>query len=463
MKKIWGWVLLIILVAGGIGGYFWMNNQQKDEIDSNIIRTSEITRGTLEITVSASGNVAANQKAELHFETIGIVDQIKVEVGDYVKDGQELARLKTDDLERSVRQSEIALEQAQIDLKDIQDPPREGDIQLARTSLSQASQALEVARIGKESAQSEAQEMMRKAQETRDKALLAYNQANDAGHPWTENQRLAYVEAEGQLGITQVNAELKIQQAQDQWLSAYNRYLQAKDNLEQLEKGADEDKVQQTELRVEQSQLNLEEVEAALERAILKAPFTGIIAEVNIQEGLEAPTTQAAMRIIDDSAFYVEIMVDETDISKVETGMTVIITLDAYPNVELEGIVENIAPAAKDTAGVVSYPLKIRLEPTDEVQVRDGMTASVIIQTQKLDDVVLIPNWAIRTEQATGETYVYCYCNKDEGIPLERVIIVTGERNESYTQVLGGLEEGAIVALVAEERNLLEFSGPPSR
>jgi hypothetical protein len=71
-----------------------------------------------------------------------------------------------------------------------------------------------------------------------------------------------------------------------------------------------------------------------------------------------------------------------------------------------------------------------------------------------------VPNWAVRTDQASSETYTYCYCV--EGSEITRKPVETGARNETYTQVVSGLEEGETIALVSEERDLFEFQGPPS-
>ncbi len=462
MKKAIVSLLLILVIVLGIGGYQWWREEQIQQAqEESIIRTTEVECGSLEITVSTSGNVVANQKVDLRFETPGTVSKINVEVGEQVKTGQELAHLDTGDLERAVRQTQIALEQAKVNLKQLTDPAREEDLELAQLAINEAAQALEVARIGKESAQSESQEMMRQAQQNRDQAFDLYQKDKD--RPWGENLRLAYLEAEGQVGITQVNAEYKLQQSQDQWLTAYNRYLQAKDNLQQLEEGPDENQIRQAELQIEQAELNLEQAQENLNQAILRAPFNGVVATVNIQEDVQTPTTLPAFTLVDDSNFYVDITVDETDISKVSTTMPVIVTLDAYPNLEFEGTVERIAPASTDIGGIVAYPVRVYLTPQDDAAILEGMTASVIIQTSQLDNILLVPNWAIRTDQTTGETYVYCKCPTEEGTSIQRFDITIGARNESFTQVLGGLEEGATVALVVEERNLLEFRGPPSR
>jgi RND family efflux transporter MFP subunit len=216
-------------------------------------------------------------------------------------------------------------------------------------------------------------------------------------------------------------------------------------------------------LDVENARVALEQSREDLEEALLTAPFAGVIAKVNLQEGTQPATGRPAITLVDDSNYYVEVTVDETDIGKVEEGQPVEITLDAYPNVVVEGEIETIAPAPEDGngAGLVSYPVRVVLHPTDEIEVRDGMTANVVIRTQVISDILLVPNWSVRTDQSSGETYTYCYCLRD-GVP-QRTPVTVGARNETYTQILSGLEEGDRVALVTEERGpLFELgNGPP--
>jgi len=100
----------------------------------------------------------------------------------------------------------------------------------------------------------------------------------------------------------------------------------------------------------------------------------------------------------------------------------------------------------------------VKLAGTDDLLVLDGMTVSVLIQTDVVSDVLLVPNWAVRTDQESGETYVYRIV---DGVPV-RTPIVTGERSDTHTIITSGLSEGATVALVAETRSLLDMQGPPS-
>ncbi len=461
MKKVGiGILIVLVLVAGGFG--LWRQSQQQAEQvqAQNVLRTTEVFRDDLEITVSASGNVAVGEKQELSFGGTSKVAEVFVEVGERVAAGQALARLETADLERSVRQAEIAVAQARLNLEQLTEPADEAEIELAELTVQNAAQALEVARLGKQTAETDAQEMVVAAQRARENAFKDY-QASE-----TEARRNAYERALDQEAIALANADLTRQQAQDRWLTAYRNYQQAEQNLERLAAGPDEEQVRQVELQVSQADLNLKQAQEQLEDAVLTAPFAGRVAEVNALAGVKPPLTDPAFIVIDDAAFYIETSVDEINIGEVVLGQSVAIDVDAYPDLTLGGEVTKIAPAPTEVGGIISYRLRVRLTETQDAQVRDGMTASVSILTDRLEDVLLLPNWAIRTQQASGETYTYCYCMQN-GRP-QQVEIVTGQRNAEYTEIISGLEAGQTVALVIEDRNLLgPFGegpgGPPSR
>ncbi len=464
MKK-WARLILIVLgiVAAFGGGYLLIQRQQAQAQTTEILRSATIEKGLLEITVAASGNVAAAQRADLVFMVPGTVDQVRVKVGDRVIEGQILARLNTDDLERAVRQTEILLEQAQLALEQAQKGPSEGDLRVAQAAVNSAAQALDAARTAKDVAISQKDANLEQAIEQRDQAKALYEDLKaraEAGEvpQWLADQAyLQYQQAEAQVkALEGQGGELQVKQAKTQWLSAYSAYVQAKEALARLQAGASEIQLRQLELQVEQAKINLEQAQARLDQAILKAPFDGVIAAVNLRAGSPAPTGLPAITVLDDSAYYISVTIDETDIGKVAPGQPVTVTLDAYPNVRLGGRVETVAPAATNIGGIVFYNVRVRLDPTDVVAVRDGMTASVIIVTQTIPDAVLIPNWALRSEQVEGKPVLYTYIQKNGAI--QRVELKVGERSESYTQVLEGLQAGDTVVLLAQERKLLDLS-----
>ncbi|MFN2284278.1 MAG: efflux RND transporter periplasmic adaptor subunit [Anaerolineae bacterium] len=466
MKKLFTWIIILAVIAAGIGGALWWRNRQtqSQSATADILRTGKVTRGELSITVPASGNIAVNEKANLSFKLPGDVTYVSVELSDRVTAGQELAQLDTTGLERAVRQAEISLEQARVNLASLQKPASEEDIHLAELAIQNAAQSLEVARISKEAAEAQGSLSIRTAQDMADKMEDAYegtiDRLDQMGLPLSYGAGVtaAYMEAEGNVGITQVKAEYQIQQIQSQWLSAYQSYRQAQQNLEDLQTGPDADNIRQTELQIEQAQLSLDQAKERLTNTTLIAPFDGIVAAVNIQVGVAAPTGLPAITLLDTSELYIEVNVDEIDIGKVAVGQPVSITLDAYPETTLRGTVERIAATPTNASGIITYQVRVKLAGTDDLLVLDGMTVSVLIQTDVVSDVLLVPNWAVRTDQESGETYVYRIV---DGVPV-RTPIVTGERSDTHTIITSGLSEGATVALVAETRSLLDMQGPPS-
>ena len=134
------------------------------------------------------------------------------------------------------------------------------------------------------------------------------------------------------------------------------------------------------------------------------------------------------------------------------------VTLDAYPDSVISGVVERIAATSTNVGGVISYQVRVKLDDTGDLLVLEGMTVSVLIQTDIIDDMLLVPIWAVRTDQTSGETYVY---RIEAGIPV-RTPITIGEYSDTHAVVVSGLTEGDTVALVTETRSLLDMQGPPS-
>jgi len=466
MKKAIVWIIILAVIAASVGGVIlWRNRQvQSQGAADDVLRTGQVTRGELVMTVPSSGNVAVNQKVNLSFKLPGNVTAVNVALSDRVKAGQELARLNTADLERAVRQAEIALEQARVNLATLQKPASEEDVRLAELAIQSAAQPLEVARISKEAAEAQAGLNLRLAQERYDKTKDAYEgateQLDQAGlsQAYAAGITAAYMEAESNVWITQLKADQQLRQIQSQWASAYQSYRQAQVNLERLQAGPDDDRIRQVDLQIQQTELSLAQAKENLANVSLIAPFDGVISAVNIQEGAAAPTGLPAVTLLDTSELYIEVNADEIDIGKVAVGQPVSVTLDAHPEATLRGTVERIAATPTNVSGIISYKLRVKLDDTGDLLVLEGMTVSALIQTGVISDVPRVPKGAVRTDQTSNETYVYRIINS---VPV-RTTITTGERSDTYTAIVSGLAEGDTVALVVETRNLLDMQGPPS-
>jgi HlyD family secretion protein len=502
MKNIWRWLIAGLIIAGGIGGFLWFRNRRNQQQGTEVLRRAEVIRDDLIISVAASGNVTANQKATLNFETPGTVAEVNVEVGDEVEKGELLAELETESLALALEEAQTRLEEAEKEnVRQIEQA--ELNLTAAQLQLKQAElrvPGLGTAAAGVRSARANLERVRQGASE--EDVRIAERQVEEARNAlWgqqvqrdatcgavkfgqaTQTQcdaaQAAVQQAEERVRITELQLQKTrsgastpdIEAAEAQLAQAQSEYSRAASENEAQQEGLEilRTEVRRAELNLERLQegvdplleLAVRRAQQNLDNARLIAPFSGVIGSVNLQQGVQVASSLSAVTLVDPSVFYVEVTVDETDISKLALDQRVETIVDAYPETTLIGEIETIAPAPTNVGGIVSYPVRIRLEPEQQegVEIRDGMTASVLIQAKQVEDVLLVPNWAVRTDQNTSETYTY---RLQDGTP-KRVPVTLGERNETYTIVEEGLAAGDTVVLIAEERNLLEFTGPPSQ
>jgi len=138
----------------------------------------------------------------------------------------------------------------------------------------------------------------------------------------------------------------------------------------------------------------------------------------------------------------VEVNLDETDVAQVAIGQETLVSVDAFPDVNLAGEVMYIAPVAQIESGVVLYPVTVRLAPAD-IPVRAGMTGDVEIISAIQEGALIVPLRAVHTE---GER---SYVDRLVGGQTERVEVTLGMVTETEVEITSGLAEGDVVSVVA--------------
>lgn len=133
--------------------------------------------------------------------------------------------------------------------------------------------------------------------------------------------------------------------------------------------------------------------------------------------------------------------VDELDLPNIAVGAEARFRLDAQPALELLGSVVRTAPRAEQRGGATIFPTEIRFDAPPQADIRPGMNASVTIVTDLREDVLLVPERAIRTVGQRAFVTV-----KEAGDERE-VEIVLGFRGEGVAEVVSGLEAGDEVVL----------------
>ena len=287
----------------------------------------------------------------------------------------------------------------------------------------------------------------------------------------TKGQVLAKLDAPSLESSVEV-AELQVQMAEQQLKMAQAQYEKAQrgwdapDWLEFLEDplesligllGQDKDVAKASlkiaELNLEIAKLNLESAKLNLEKAVIVAPFDGVVVDVSITEGQQIATATLAapaISMVDPNKIQMNGFIDELDVALVEVGQEATISLDALPDKEVRGKVTFISPVGTNRLGIVSYAATITLEGNN-VDLRDGMTATARVVIERRDNVLIIPNRAIRV--SSGKSVVWVVA---DGQVTEREVTL-GLTDGKNTEVLSGLEEGEVVVLLGRGESSYSF------
>lgn len=201
--------------------------------------------------------------------------------------------------------------------------------------------------------------------------------------------------------------------------------------------------------QVRQAEANLEAARIQLGYTKVYAPIAGVVAEVATQVGETVAASFAAptfVTIIDLDRLEVWAYVDETDIGRVEVGQIALFTVDTYAETDFEGVVTAIRPMAEIQDAVVNYVTVIEIDRGHGKILRPEMTTTVNIALERRENVIAIPNSAVRWD-ANGAYAVVLH----EGEPVRRSIQV-GYRGRDYSEVLEGVGEGDRIVIGTMEQ-----------
>lgn len=193
-----------------------------------------------------------------------------------------------------------------------------------------------------------------------------------------------------------------------------------------------------------EAEANLSSARIQLDYTRIHAPISGVVATVTTQVGETVAASFAAptfVTIIDLDRLEVWAYVDETDIGRVEVGQAATFTVDTYPSTDFDGLVTAIRPQAEIQDNVVNYVTVLEIGDRQERTLRPEMTTTVNIALEGREDVLAIPNGAVRRDGGGAYALV-----TDGGGSL-RTSIETGFRGRDFTEVTRGLEEGVTVII----------------
>ena len=353
-------------------------------------------RGQLVATVGATGTVRARQSATLAWQTGGTVDTVNVSVGDLVPAGTILASLAPTTVSQNIILAEADLVSAQKALE---------DLKTSDTARAQAAIAL------------------REAQRVYD-AAKSYRDSLEDGIVIRIFGHTRKYEADEE---TIAKADERLALAAAQLADAQRAYDRVKD-------GPNPEDLAAAEARVNAAQ-------ATLNMARLIAPFAGTVTEANPLVGDVVTAGTPGFRVDDLSNLLVDVEISEVDINNVSVGQTVTLTFDAILGQEYHGTLVEVTQAGTVVQGVVNFIVTVAISDAD-AQVKPGMTAAVNITVKELNDVLLIPNRAVRLVDSQRVIYVL-----RDGQPV-KVDIQLGASSDTMSVLAGGdVNEGDIIIL----------------
>ena len=237
----------------------------------------------------------------------------------------------------------------------------------------------------------------------------------------------------------------ELQAAKRDLLSAKMSMRAADDSLEDAQDDEDTDRIRQASIawygaqnQEAEAEARVDELTSQLAASTLMAPVAGVVTEVNITSGYDAPAGAAI--VIDAPTFQVTTDVVESDLADVEVGQTAMVTIDAI-DTEVEGIVTAVAPTTSSdgSSGVVSYPVTVALAEAP-AELRSGMSADVTITIAAATDVLTVPSAAL-----LGAEGDYRVRTLDAAGALTAVPVEVGLVTSTTAEITGGLTEGATV------------------
>jgi len=455
---------------------------------------AQVQKGTLIVSVSGSGQVSASNQIDVKPKVSGDVTSVNVSDGQFVGVGTLIASIDSSEAEKAVRDAEINLETANLNLDKLKQSGANID-KILEDSFADISNAF----LDFPTIITAAQEIIlgdtfnpknqsndafykdfvgqnddvnskkissfvdaaladyRTARSNYDDAFTDYKNTSRYSDAATVEDLLAKATVSAKSLAQALKSEQNILDFLTDYTATYGKKLpslvatyksslrtyigQVNTHLSNLT--TDNDSIQNApldirsqELTIEQRQRTLSDAKDALADYSVRAPLAGVVAKLNVKTG-DPASPGTVMATIVASQRIAEISLNEVDIAKIKLKQKVTLTFDAIPDLTIAGEVSQIDTLGTVTQGVVVYNTKIAFD-TQDGRVKPGMSVSAAIITDVKQNILLVPNSAVKQKSET--TYVEIMASGDKAPRQENV--QTGLSNDTMTEVISGLNEG---------------------
>ena len=341
------WIALAALVLAAAAAVAWWTLRPADEAQK--FKLAKLEQGPLQAVVAAAGTVRPVVQVSVGTQVSGQIRELLVDYNDEVKKGQVIARIDPQSFESKVSQATADVDAARA---------------TALTGEANINAALASAGKARLDADNAARDLKRKQD------LYAQNFISIAEVETTRNTAATLGES------------LKVALAQVEVARAQARNAAA---------------------IVKQREAVLNQARIDLDRTVIRSPVNGVVIKRSVELGqtvaasLQAPELYIIAENLAD--MQVEVSIDEADIGRVRPGQPATFTVDAFAGRSFEGKVAQVRKSATIASNVVTYTVVVAFANTGS-QLLPGMTANARIVTDKREQVLKVPNAALRVRIA---------------------------------------------------------------
>ncbi len=378
-------VAVLVVVAAGTALIF--GSMGSASTSDATYTTGEVATGTIEKSVSGSGQLAAASVTEVVPDLSGTVRNLAVKEGQTVAAGDVLFTIESDDIDTQVLSASAQLASAQ-------DQVARAKLDLAQANASYTALA------------------SRPATSTAASAELASAQQK------VSSAKVSVTSAQASLASAQSSYDKVVEQADSRTVVAPSAGVVTAVNVTE---GGD----------TTGSSSSAASSSSAGSGQATAATTTG-----------SSSGGSAAVVISDTSQMVATISVAEADLPLVEEGMSATVTFDALEGVESSGTVTHIATSGTASSGLVTFAVDVTVTAPDS-RLRTGMNATATVILEKAEDVLVVSNAAI--ELASDGTATVKRVTDTDTQAFESVTVEVGLASDSYTEIKSGLSEGDVV------------------
>lgn len=241
----------------------------------------------------------------------------------------------------------------------------------------------------------------------------------------------AIVSAQEKINDCLRNNPKKLSDAEAAIKSSEEKLAEKKLALEDLQAGPDSLEIRSEQNAVDQKADALRSAKEKLVDYTVKAPFSGVLADVSVFKGDIAGSSTVIVSLITKEKIA-EISLNEIDAAKIKVGQKANLTFDAAEDLTITGEVAEVSLTGEITQGVVSFSVKIAFDLQDE-RIKPAMSVSASIILEAKPNVLLVPISAVKTSGTASYVEILV-----DGAPQKKNISV-GSSNDTMMEVVSGL------------------------